>query len=102
MLNCRRSQLAERREYLKRIFEAPTMLLWDFPSGASGKKKKKKKQKPTYRFRRCKRSGFSSWVRKNPLEEKMATYYSILAWRIPRIEELGGLQPMGSQSIRYD
>ena len=45
MLNCRRSQLAERREYLKRIFEAPTMLLWDFPSGASGKKKKKKKSK---------------------------------------------------------
>ena len=45
MLNCRRSQLAERREYLKRIFEAPTMLLWDFPSGASGKKKKKKKAK---------------------------------------------------------
>ena len=42
MLNCRRSQLAERREYLKRIFEAPTMLLWDFPSGASGKKKKSK------------------------------------------------------------
>ena len=46
MLNCRRSQLAERREYLKRIFEAPTMLLWDFPSGASGKKKKKKSKNP--------------------------------------------------------
>jgi len=75
------------------------MLLWDFPSGASGKKKK---QKPTYRFRRCKRSGFSSWVRKNPLEEKMATYSSILAWRIPWTEELGGLQSMGSQSIRSD
>ena len=47
MLNCRRSQLAERREYLKRIFEAPTMLLWDFPSGASGKKKKQSKNPPT-------------------------------------------------------
>ena len=28
----------------------------------------------------------------------MATYASILAWRIPWIEESGGLQSMGSQS----
>ena len=28
----------------------------------------------------------------------MATHSSILAWRIPWTEELGGLQPMGSQS----
>ena len=27
----------------------------------------------------------------DPLEEEMATYSSILAWRIPWIEELGGL-----------
>ena len=27
----------------------------------------------------------------------MATHSSILAWEIPWIEELGGLQPMGSQ-----
>ena len=32
-----------------------------------------------------------------PLEETMATYSSILAWRIPLTEEPGGLQPMGSQ-----
>ena len=32
------------------------------------------------------------------LEEKMATYSSILAWRIPWTEESGGLQFMGSQS----
>ena len=31
----------------------------------------------------------------NPLEEEMATRFSILAWRIPRTEEPGGLQPMG-------
>ena len=30
-----------------------------------------------------------------PLEEEMATHSSILAWRIPRTEEPGGLQSMG-------
>ena len=29
------------------------------------------------------------------LEKEMATYSSILAWRIPWMEELGGLQSMG-------
>ena len=32
------------------------------------------------------------------LEEDMATLSSILAWRIPRTEEPGGLQSVGSQS----
>ena len=35
--------------------------------------------------------------REDPLEEEMATHSSILAWRISRIEEPGGLQSMGSQ-----
>ena len=35
---------------------------------------------------------------KDPLEEGLATHSSILAWRIPRTEEPGGLQPMGLQS----
>ena len=30
-----------------------------------------------------------------PLEEEMATHASILAWRIPWTEELGGLQSTG-------
>ena len=30
-----------------------------------------------------------------PLEKGMATYASILAWRIPWVEELDGLQSMG-------
>jgi len=34
----------------------------------------------------------------DPLEEVMATRSSIPAWRIPRTEEPGGLQSMGSQS----
>ena len=33
----------------------------------------------------------------DPLEKGMATYSSILAWRIPWTEEPGGLQSMGSQ-----
>ena len=34
----------------------------------------------------------------DPLEKGMATHSSILAWRIPWIEELGGFQSMGLQS----
>ena len=33
----------------------------------------------------------------DPLEKKMATNSSILAWKIPWTEEPGGLQSMGSQ-----
>ena len=33
----------------------------------------------------------------DPLEKGMATHSSILAWRIPRTEEPGGLHPMESQ-----
>ena len=32
----------------------------------------------------------------------MATHSSILAWKIPCTEELGGLQSMGSQRVRHD
>ena len=32
----------------------------------------------------------------------MAIHSSILAWRIPRMEELVGLQSMGSQRVGYD
>ena len=39
------------------------------------------------------------WVRslrqEDPLEKKMATYSSILTWRIPRTEEPGRLQSLG-------
>ena len=36
------------------------------------------------------------------LEEGMATYSSILAWRIPWTDEPGGLQSIGSQRVRHD
>ena len=35
------------------------------------------------------------------LEEEMATHYSILAWRIPWIEETGGLQSMVSHRVGH-
>ena len=38
----------------------------------------------------------------DPLEEGMATHSSILTWRIPRIEELGGWWSLGSQRVRHD
>ena len=36
------------------------------------------------------------------LEKEMATHSSILAWKIPWTEEPGGLQSMGSQTVRQD
>ena len=43
-----------------------------------------------------------SWDQDDPLEEGMAIHSSILAWEIPWTEELGGLQSMGLQRVRYD
>ena len=46
-----------------------------------------------------------TWVQslgqEDPLEEEMATHSSILAWRIPRTEEPGELQSMGSQRVGH-
>ena len=36
------------------------------------------------------------------VEKEMATHSSILAWRIPWIEEPGGPQSIGSQRVRHD
>ena len=49
---------------------------------------------------------FKTWVLslgwKDPLEKRMVSHSSILAWRIPWTEELGGLQFMESQRVRHD
>ena len=37
----------------------------------------------------------------DPLEKEMATHSSILAWRIPWTEDLGGLQSMGSHKVGH-
>ena len=38
----------------------------------------------------------------DPLEKEMATHSSILAWRIPWMEEPGRLQSMGLQRVGHD
>ena len=47
-----------------------------------------------------------SWVQsldwEDPLEKGMVTHSSILAWRIPWMEESGTLQSMGLQRVRHD
>ena len=47
-----------------------------------------------------------TWVRslsrEDPLEKEMTTHSSVLAWRIPWMEEPGGLPSMGSHRVGYD
>ena len=43
-----------------------------------------------------------SLAREDLLEQAIATHSSIVAWRIPRTEEPGGLQSIGSQRVRHD
>ena len=46
-----------------------------------------------------------TWVRslgqEDPLEKEMAIHSSTLAWKIPWMEEPGGLQSMGSQRVGH-
>ena len=47
-----------------------------------------------------------TWVqsqgREDTLEKEMATHSSTIAWKIPWMEEPGGLQSMGSQRVGRD
>ena len=38
----------------------------------------------------------------DPLEKEMAIHSSILAWKIPWMEEPGGLQSMGQPRVGHD
>ena len=38
----------------------------------------------------------------DPLEKKMETHSSILAWKIPWMEEPGGVQSIGSQRVGHN
>ena len=38
----------------------------------------------------------------DPLEKEMASHSSILAWEIPRTEEIDRLQSMGLQRVRHN
>ena len=42
--------------------------------------------------------GVHSLGQEDPLEKELATLSSILAWKIPWTEEVGGLLSMGSQT----
>ena len=66
-----------------------------FPGGASG-------NEATCQCRRHKRRRFNPRVREDPLQEKMTTHFSILAWTIPRTEEPGRMQSIGSQGVRHN
>ena len=47
-----------------------------------------------------------TWVRslgrEDPLGKEMASHSSTLAWKIPWMKELGGLQSMGSQTVGHE
>ena len=47
------------------------------------------------------RDKVQSLGQEDPLEEQMATHFSILAWKIPWTEEPGGLQSMGLQRVEH-
>ena len=44
------------------------------------------------------RTGTEAWI----LEKAMAPHSSTLAWKIPWMEEPGGLQSMGSLRVEHD
>ena len=47
-----------------------------------------------------------TWIQslgwEHPLKKEMALHSSILAWKIPWMEEPGRVQSMGSQRVGYD
>ena len=55
------------------------------------------KHLPTMRETRVQ---FLGW--EDPLEKEMAVHFSTLVWKIPRTEEPGGLQSMGSQRVGHN
>ena len=53
-------------------------------------------------FTRCSLNQSMVESRVHPLEKEMVTHSSVLAWRIPRTGEPGGLPSMGSQRVGHD
>ena len=47
-------------------------------------------------------SDFTYTFHFHALEKEMATHSSVFAWRIPGMEEPGGLQSMGSHRVGHD
>ena len=65
----------------KGVVKEVIKLKWSFPGGSQDKESACNAGDP----------GSGSLAREDPLEKEMATHSSILAWRIPRMEEPGGL-----------
>ena len=63
----------------------------DFPGGSDGKASAYSVGDPG-----------SILGREDPLEKEMATHSSTIAWKIPWVEEPGGLQSTGSQRVRHN
>ena len=51
---------------------------------------------------RSRLSGFTFTFHFHALEKEVATYSSVLAWRIPGMGEPGGLPSKGSHRVRHD
>ena len=51
---------------------------------------------------RTRLSDFTFTFHFHALEKEMATHSSVLAWRIPRTRELGGLPSMESHRVGHD
>ena len=65
-----------------------------FPGGSAGKN--------LPRMQETQETGVRSLGRKDPLEEEMAIHYSILAGKVPWIEDPCGLRSMGSKGVGHD
>ena len=66
-------------------------MFWGFPGGSDGKEST------------CNAEVLGLIPgREDLLEKGMPTHSNTLAWRIPRTEELGGLQSMGLQRVGHD
>ena len=70
-----------------RAIKGVTKLKWGFPGVSDGKASACNVETRVQSL---------DW--EDPLEKEMATHSSTLAWKIPWVEEVGGLQSMGPQS----
>ena len=59
-------------------------------------------KKPTCQYRKHKRHGFDSWIRKIPWIRAWQPHSSSCAWKIPWIKKPGRLQSTGLQRVGHD
>ena len=78
----------------KEVFYHSNYLKEGFPVGSVGKE--------LVAIRETQKTWVWSLGWEDPLEERMATHFSILAWRTPRTEEPSGLQSIVSQKVSHD